>query len=65
MALARHALDPLAVVAALFSPANEILALPLHPLQQGIPADDLLRAYERVMVTAVSQVSTVASRPRF
>eukprot|EP00884_Botryococcus_braunii_P001188 jgi/Botrbrau1/1106/Bobra.0162s0007.1 len=67
VALARHALDPLAVLAALFSPANEILSLTLHPLQSAIPADDLLRTYERVMVTAVSQVgadlNAMASAP--
>jgi transcriptional accessory protein Tex/SPT6 len=56
VALARHALDPLAVLSALFTPANEILSLSLHPLQSAIPADDLLRTYETVMITAVSQV---------
>jgi hypothetical protein len=93
VALARLALDPLAVAAALLTggaagggggagggdangggaaaaggsssaqagssvPAagNELLALPLHDLQDLLPREDLHLAAERVLVTAVSQV---------
>ena len=57
VALGRRALDPLAVVASLCSPATkEILALPLHPLQNEVSEDERIGALERVLVTMVSQV---------
>lgn len=56
MALGRGALDPLAVLAALCGPGNEVLALNLHPLQPLLPPADLAAAVERIVITAVAQV---------
>ena len=55
VALARGALDPLAVLAALCGPGREALALNLHPLQPLLPPDDVAAAVERVVITAVAQ----------
>ena len=56
VALGRGALDPLAVLAALCGPGNEVLALNLHPLQPLLPPADLAAAVERIVITAVAQV---------
>lgn len=55
VALARGALDLLAVLAALCGPGREALALNLHPLQPLLPPDDVAAAVERVVITAVAQ----------
>ncbi len=58
VALGRLALEPLAVLSALCkSSAREILSLNLHPLQAHVPENELLKAAERSIMTAVAQVS--------
>lgn len=56
MALARCALDPLAVLASLCGPSAEILGANLHPLQELLPKQDLLAVAERICITATNQV---------
>lgn len=56
IALGRLAIDPLAVLASLVGPKREILSLKLAELQGALQPDDLMRAYEHVLCTAVCQV---------
>ena len=56
MALARSALDPLAVLASLCGSSAEILGANLHPLQGLLPKQDLLAVAERICITATNQV---------
>jgi hypothetical protein len=67
VALARGALDPLAVLAALAGAGREALALPLHPLQAELPDDERAAMIESVLVTAVAQagvdVNAAAAAP--
>ena len=55
--IARMALEPLAVLAAVCAPGvKDALALPLHPLLKLVPAEDALAAMQRQVITAVNQV---------
>lgn len=56
VALARQALDPLAVLCSLCGPTKEVLSLPLHPLQASLGEDERMRAVEETLTTAVAQV---------
>jgi transcription elongation factor SPT6 len=55
-ALGRACAEPLAVLCALMSPQDELLALQLDPLQGMVPIDMRKRALEHLLVTAVAQV---------
>ena len=57
VALARCALDPLAVLASLCGSSGEILGANLHPLQDVLPKQELLAVAERICITATNQVS--------
>ncbi len=57
VALARCALDPLAVLASLCGRSGEILGANLHPLQDVLPKQELLAVAERICITAANQVS--------
>lgn len=57
VALARCALDPLAVLASLCGPSGEILGAILHPLQDVLPKQEVLAVAERLCITATNQVS--------
>lgn len=41
-------------------PTREILALGMHPMQKAIAKEELYKAAERALVTAVAQVNTVS-----
>lgn len=58
--LGRQHLDPLAVVASLCGPDQEVASLRLTDVESALTAEERMRAVERVMVTAVAQVR---SRP--
>lgn len=49
-------LEPLAVLASLCGAGQEILSLPLHPLQNAVSKEARMHTVEQVMVTAVNQV---------
>ena len=57
IALARCKLEPLAVLSALCGPSAEILSMDLHPLKELVPRQALLKAAERICITAVNQAS--------
>ena len=56
VALARQALEPLAVLCSLCGPSREILSLQLNPLQACLGEDERMRAVEETLTTAVAQV---------
>ncbi|BDA45673.1 Transcription elongation factor SPT6 [Coccomyxa sp. Obi] len=62
VALARCALDPLAVLASLCGPSGEILGANLHPLQDVLPKQELLAVAERICITATNQVGVDLNR---
>lgn len=56
VALARQALEPLAVLSSLCGPSKEVLSLRLHPLQGHLPEDERMRVIDEVLCAAVAQV---------
>ncbi|CAL8470742.1 g10284 [Coccomyxa elongata] len=62
VALARCALDPLAVLASLCGRSGEILGANLHPLQDVLPKQELLAVAERICITATNQVGVDLNR---
>ncbi len=57
MAIARMALEPLAVIAGVCHRSQrDALALPLHPLQKQLPPEELLSALHQTLITVVNQV---------
>jgi transcription elongation factor SPT6 len=57
LALARQALDPLALLASLAAgPPAELASLPLHPLQPWLPQEARAAAVERALCSAAAQV---------
>ena len=56
VALARQALDPLAVLASLCGPSKEVLSIPLHPVQTSLSDEERMRTVEEIMTSVVAQV---------
>jgi transcription elongation factor SPT6 len=57
VALARMALDPLAVLAALCGPGMEVASVSLHDCQDKLPREDLARAVEQASTPAAAAVA--------
>lgn len=55
--LGRSVIEPLAVLASLCGAGEEVLSLPLHPLQKALSAASKMRVVEQVMITAVNQAT--------
>lgn len=56
VALARQAINPLAVLASLAGRNKEILSIQLHPLQSSIPEDQRWKVIEETLVSATANV---------
>ncbi|KAI8473488.1 MAG: hypothetical protein J3K34DRAFT_518962, partial [Monoraphidium minutum] len=67
VALGRMQLDPLAVLSSLCGRGGEVLSLRLHAMQDRVAPEDLARAVEKVMVTAMAQcgvdINAAAAHP--
>lgn len=56
VALARMQLDPLALLASLAGPRQELLSLSLYDMQDALSEEERTRAVEQQLITAANQV---------